>query len=670
MPENYKFADPSYKEILLDDESKPLKSTQKSFPLVLPFLQLYQFSRPLDYVLMTIGLVFTTAFSVLPLFLVIKIGDVIEAMYANKDDLDKLYEEEKTQSIIQFILGPITVIAGWVAVVCFVRLGNNTGLKWKSLYFRAVINRPVKFFDKKNPAEFGSSIDMDCNAIEHATGEKVMIMLSSIVLFVGTWVMAFVINLQLFFIALCVLPLQIGAAYVIDKATIGAAVLKQEKYRTAGGIAEEALEGVKTVAACNSQIIISQKYQKELEPVKTMTMIMGTLSGLGWAVFFLSVFALAGITFYVGAIMYDNKVDNWTTGEQIEAKDIIMIFLATSMTSFYLGACVPLWQYIQNGRVGAARIMKIISKTKKYDGYRRADWISGNIQFEDVSFSYEKQRIRILDNISFDVESGKSLAIVGETGSGKSTIVQLIEGFYYCDQGSIKIDGVDIKEYDLYSLREHISIVSQEPILFNTSIKENIRIGKLSAFDADISAAAKEAEADIFIENLEKKYETYVGVRGAQLSGGQKQRIAIARALIKKPKILLLDEATSALDVNTEKKIQVTLDRVIRNRTTIIIAQRLSTVKNADKIIVIDAGKIIETGTHAELTLNNGAYARLLSIQMNIKAKDKEECKSEEFLDLKISESQASEPENEKIDDGNKGKMIGRIVFMVKDYWY
>jgi len=222
----------------------------------------------------------------------------------------------------------------------------------------------------------------------------------------------------------------------------------------------------------------------------------------------------------------------------------------------------------------------------------------------------------ILNDFMLDVESGKATALVGASGSGKSTVIQLIERFYDVGSGILSIDGVEIKDFDLNWLREQIGLVSQEPILFSCSIEENIRYGKEDASDDEVVAAARAANAHDFIQSFPKGYKTLVGERGTQLSGGQKQRVAIARAVLKNPKILLLDEATSALDTESERLVQDALDKLMQHRTSIIIAHRLSTIQNCDKIVVINKGNVVEQGSHDELLRLNAAYAHLVSRQM------------------------------------------------------
>ncbi|OMJ68658.1 hypothetical protein SteCoe_33833 [Stentor coeruleus] len=632
------------------------------------FSVMYQYATRKDFILIVIGLITNVIFSCLPVVLVIKIGDVIDIMSNFNGDFDNFYNEERETAIIQFILGIVTVILSWIAVSTFIKLGSRQGLYWKRAYFNAVINKPITWFDKHNPAELGSAIDMDCNAIEHALGEKIMLVMSSLIFFIASWILAFIISIELSCIALCMLPFQLGAAFIVEKASVEASIESQEKYKVAGGIAEECLEGVKTVASCNAQENRARHYQMELEPLKKSTTLMGILHGFGWAVFFVVLFAFSGILFYISAYLMVEKPEIWGMTSSIEAKEVVMIFFATAMSSFYLGTAVPCVQFIEAGRVAAARVDRIIKKSKKWDGNKRIIRLKGQVDIEDAYFNYPSNpQINILQGISLSVKPGDSLALVGETGSGKSTIIQLIEGFYYPTSGVVKIDGLDIREYDLSTIRELIALVNQEPILFNCSIKENIKMGYVYALDKEVEAAAKEAEANEFIDSLPEKYDTWVGLKGSQLSGGQKQRIAIARAMIKKPKILLLDEATSALDMNTEKKIQVTLDKVMKGRTTIIVAQRLSTIKNAKKIMVLDRGRIIESGTYESLLEANGTFTRLLNIQKKV---EDDSLKSVQSLLHKgiVQEEEEVYKEVEVIEKKN-GETMGRIMSIMKKYW-
>ncbi|RYF97687.1 MAG: ATP-binding cassette domain-containing protein, partial [Chitinophagaceae bacterium] len=238
---------------------------------------------------------------------------------------------------------------------------------------------------------------------------------------------------------------------------------------------------------------------------------------------------------------------------------------------------------------------------------------SDNIEFRNVSFKYED--IVILDNINLIVEKGKTVALVGSSGAGKSTLADLVPRFHDVSSGELLVDGVNIKEYSLHSLREQMGIVTQEPILFNDTIAANIALGLPAATIAEIEAAAKVANAHAFIMNKEENYQTNIGDRGGKLSGGERQRVTIARALLKNPPILILDEATSSLDTESERLVQDAINKMMQNRTSIVIAHRLSTIRHADEIIVLQKGKIVERGTHANLIQQDGFYKRLVDMQ-------------------------------------------------------
>ncbi len=266
---------------------------------------------------------------------------------------------------------------------------------------------------------------------------------------------------------------------------------------------------------------------------------------------------------------------------------------------------------------GAQRIFDVLDEVPEVKESRDATPMppmAGRVEFGNVSFSYNKGK-RTLEDISFAVEPGQQVALVGPSGAGKSTIGNLIPRFYDVTSGAVHVDGMDVRNVTLNSLRQQIGIVPQETMLFGSSVRENIAYGKIDATDEEIREAAKAANAHEFIMRLPQEYDTLVGERGVRLSGGERQRIAIARALLKNPKLLLLDEATSSLDVASEAVVQEALERLMENRTTLVIAHRLSTIVNADKILVMDGGRIVESGTHKELLAKGGLYAELYAVQ-------------------------------------------------------
>lgn len=289
-----------------------------------------------------------------------------------------------------------------------------------------------------------------------------------------------------------------------------------------------------------------------------------------------------------------------------------LLMVATLLSS--IRQIVQFSEQLQNGITGIERfveIMEVNPEIENEDGLKEAVSVEGHVEFKDVSFAYSDEGREILHDVNIDIEKGQNVAIVGPSGGGKTTICNLIPRFYQISEGSIELDGTDIREFTLASLRENIGVVQQDVYLFSGTIKENIAYGRQDATDEDIIAAAKKAGAHAFISELENGYDTYVGERGIKLSGGQKQRISIARVFLKNPPVLILDEATSALDNESERLIQQSLEELSKGRTTLTIAHRLTTIKNADKIIVLSKNGIEEQGTHAELMQKGGMYANM-----------------------------------------------------------
>jgi len=344
--------------------------------------------------------------------------------------------------------------------------------------------------------------------------------------------------------------------------------------------------------------IIFQLIQKAAR-VRSMTHpIMETLGGI----------AIAVIVFYGGSQVVQGATTPGTFASFITA--LLMAYPAGKNLA-------NLNANLQEGLAAAHRIFTLIDLEPKIKDKKNAVFledVQGQVYLDHVSFSYEKNKLAIKD-ININISAGSKIALVGSSGAGKSTILNLIPRFYDCNEGRVLIDGVDIRDVTLASLRKNISLVTQDITLFDDTVRANIAYGKPQAKEEEILEAAQAAFADNFIKTLTSGYNTHVGGRGLKLSGGERQRIAIARAMLKNAPILLLDEATSALDTETENQVQSALDMLTKNRTTIIIAHRLSTVMGADRIFVLSDGRVVETGTHTELLAKKGAYARLYAVQ-------------------------------------------------------
>ncbi|KAM8770278.1 phosphatidylcholine translocator ABCB4 isoform 6-T8 [Rhynchonycteris naso] len=404
-------------------------------------------------------------------------------------------------------------------------------------------------------------------------------------------------------------------------------------YAKAGAVAEETLGAIRTVIAFGGQNKELERYQKHLENAKKIGIKKAISANISMGIAFLLIYASYALAFWYGSTLVIAK--EYTLG------NAMTVFFSILIGAFSVGQAAPCIDAFANARGAAYVIFDIIDNNPKIDSFsesgHKPDNIKGNLEFNDVHFSYPaRANVKILKGLNLQVRNGQTVALVGNSGCGKSTAVQLIQRFYDPDEGMINIDGQDIRTFNVRYLREIIGVVSQEPVLFSTTIAENIRYGRGNVTMDEIKKAVKEANAYEFIMKLPQKFDTLVGERGAQLSGGQKQRIAIARALVRNPKILLLDEATSALDIESEAEVQAALDKAREGRTTIVIAHRLSTIRNADVIAGFEDGVIVEQGSHKELMKKEGLYFKLVNMQTS-----GNHIQSEEF-DIELNDEKAA----------------------------
>uniref|UniRef100_A0A452US15 P-type phospholipid transporter n=1 Tax=Ursus maritimus TaxID=29073 RepID=A0A452US15_URSMA len=452
----------------------------------------------------------------------------------------------------------------------------------------------------------------DVSKINEGIGDKIGMFFQSIATFFIGFIVGFTRGWKLTLVILAISPVLGLSAAIWAKILSSFTDKELLAYAKAGAVAEEVLAAIRTVIAFGGQKKELERYNKNLEEAKRIGIKKAITANISIGAAFLLIYASYALAFWYGtSLVLSNE---YSIGQ------VLTVFFSVLIGAFSIGQASPSIEAFANARGAAYEIFKIIDNKPSIDSYskngHKPDNIKGNLEFKNVHFSYpSRKEVKILKGLSLKVESGQTVALVGNSGCGKSTTVQLLQRLYDPDEGRISIDGQDIRTFNVRYLREIIGVVSQEPVLFSTTIAENIRYGRGNVTMDEIKKAVKEANAYDFIMKLPQKFDTLVGDRGAQLSGGQKQRIAIARALVRNPKILLLDEATSALDTESEAEVQAALDKAREGRTTIVIAHRLSTIRNADVIAGFEDGVIVEQGSHRELMKKEGVYFRLVNMQ-------------------------------------------------------
>jgi ATP-binding cassette, subfamily B, multidrug efflux pump len=461
------------------------------------------------------------------------------------------------------------------------------------------------YHDKAQTGQLLTRSISDVERIRFLTGRAILRLFQSITLVIFTFVALLVMNPQLAILSMLLMPLLSFIAYRFGRIFRPLSLEIQQQLAEMTTVLEQNLRGAKIVKAFAQEDAEIQRFNTEntkwfglaQKQVTVQTQHIPLID-------FIASLSTVMIIWYGGRLVINNDL---TIGELVA----FTTYLGQLITPVRrLGVIIPA---VAMASAAGERVFSILDAKSDVNDAPNAKTLShmqGHVKFEDVSFSYFNQQ-QVLDNLTFEAQPGEVIALLGATGSGKSTIINLIPRFYDVTSGRITIDGVDIRDVTLTSLRDPIGIVLQETVLFAASIRENIAFGLENATEEDVINAAKAAQAHDFILEMAEGYDTKVGERGMTLSGGQKQRIAIARALLKDPRILLLDDSTSSVDTETERLIQMALERLMEGRTSFIIAQRLSTVRMADKVLVLQDGKIAATGTHEQLLLESGLYAEI-----------------------------------------------------------
>ncbi|KNC98836.1 uncharacterized protein SPPG_05810 [Spizellomyces punctatus DAOM BR117] len=509
-------------------------------------------------------------------------------------------------------------ITSYLQMLCWDLSSNRQTNLIRTLYLTAILRQSRSFFDTHNAGELSSRLTSDMDLIQNGIGEKVGMFVQAFCTLIAALVIAFVQSWRVTLVLCGLFPLM-GACNVICNrmaARYGIGALKA--YAEANNVVEEALSSIRTVMSLGAEQRAVGDFTERLETAEHLGSRKAKAQGLGTGGVQLCMYLAYSIAFFYGSFLI--------VGGELTPGRLVAVYFALVIGTMRMSSIAPEIAAFGNACSAAYAIFHLIDREPDIARPRdptaeplRPGTIVGRLSFEGVQFKYpSRPDVVVLDDVSFQVEPGKTVALVGQSGSGKSTIVALLERWYEPLAGKVSVDGHELRDLDMTWWRQQIGFVSQEPVLFDLTISENVALGApadTTPSEEDIIQACKMANAHTFIEKLPDGYNTLVGERGALLSGGQKQRIAIARALIRNPKILLLDEATSALDSTSEKLVQDALERASIGRTTVVVAHRLSTIRNADTIIVMNKGHIIEEGNHRMLVERNGVYKRLVDMQ-------------------------------------------------------
>ena len=567
--------------------------------------ELWPFLKPYKLIILIAFLALTLTAAV-SLILPLAVRRVVDA-----------FSSGNTLILDQYFLAAIG-IAGLLSVGTALRyalvtmLGERVVTDIRKAVFGRVIHLSPQFFEKIMTGEVLSRITTDTTVILSVIGSSVSVALRNVFILIGGMILMLLTSLKLTSLVFLIFPAIIIPILVLGRRLRTLSRENQDWIAASSGNASEALMAVQTVQAYSHENLTKRSFdlvsETSFNSAKKRIIMRSFLTVI---VIFLVFLGVVGVL-WIGARDVRNEL--------MSVGLLVQFVIYSIMVAGAVAALSEIWSELQRAAGATERLIELLNIEDTVNDPGKAvsaptNWL-GEITFNDVTFAYPSRADdATLSNFNLTIKPGETIALVGISGAGKSTFIQLLQRFYDPDQGEILLDGIDIKTMKRLEFRKSIALVPQDPVIFATTVMENIRFGNSEANDEEIFQAARSAAAHDFISELPQGYDTYVGERGIMLSGGQKQRVAIARAILRNAPVLLLDEATSALDAENERSVQKAFDHLSKGRTTIVVAHRLATVKKADRIIVLDAGKIIAQGNHEKLISEKGLYARLASLQ-------------------------------------------------------
>ncbi|KZV43474.1 ABC transporter B family member 19-like [Dorcoceras hygrometricum] len=610
---NEGYYDHGYDTPAIEEETDEEEEDDPMAPKSVGLFSLFRYSTKLDLVLIVLGCLgaFINGGS-LPWYSYLFGNIVNELARGQENDRHQMMKDVQKICLLMTGLAAFVVVGAYLEITCWRIVGERSAHRIRTEYLRATLRQDIEFFDTQiSTGDIMHGISTDVAQIQEVMAEKMANFVHHIFTFICGYVVGFMRSWKVSLAVFAVTPITMACGMTY-KAVYGGLTAKEELfYRKAGSIAEQTISSIRTVLSFVAEDALAEKYAKFLKRSVPLGAKVGFAKGAGIGIIYLVTYMTWALAFWYGSIL--------VAKEQISGGAAIACFFGVNVGGRGLALALSYFAQFSLGTVAASRVFQVIDRIPEVDPYSSHGFkpsnICGNIEFRDVSFAYpSRPTIQILNSLNLVIHASKTLALVGSSGAGKSTILALIERFYDPNQGFITLDGYDLRTLQVKWLRNQIGMVGQEPVMFGTTILENVTMGKKNATKKEAIRACMAANAHEFISNLPQGYDTQTGDRGTLLSGGQKQRIALARAIINDPTILLLDEATSALDPEAEFLVQQAIDTITRGRTTIIIAHRLATVKNADTVVVLECGSVVEIGNHRQLMEKDGFYSGLVKL--------------------------------------------------------
>jgi ABC-type multidrug transport system fused ATPase/permease subunit len=594
-------------------EKSKVKLTKDSYAKAGKFfhyLRPYRFS----YLIGWVFLILSTSTGLLFPYLMGKLLGGTTGGFSSSSESIKLLSLDNINSVALalFILFGLQSLFSFFRVIIFTNVTENALRDLRNDAFSRLIYMPMDFFNRNKVGELTSRLSADITQVQETMKTTIAEFFRQIVIIIGSILFLLFISWKLALIMLATVPVMAIIAVFFGRFIRRLSKEAQDFSAQSNSIVEEALTGISNVKSFTNEIFILNNYKRSSKQIRDLNVRSGIWRGVFVSFIIFCLFGAIVFIIWRGLLMTQGA------NPELSGEGFFQFIMFTMMMGASVGSIPELYASIQKAIGATENLMNIISEKSERELFtgKLKPQINGNVSFNSVSFTYpQRSDIEVINDISFSSSANQTIALVGASGSGKSTIASLILQFYPIMKGQILFDGIAGDQIDTEYLRQHMAIVPQEVILFAGTIRDNILFGNPDANEQQILDAAQKANAWEFISSFPDGLNTQVGDRGIQLSGGQKQRIAIARAIIKNPTILILDEATSALDSESEKLVQDALDKLMEGRTSFVIAHRLSTTKNADKILVIQKGEIIESGTHDELIQLNGNYTKLVNLQ-------------------------------------------------------